>query len=164
MEYGQLNIETEEVEVKTAKQCRVCKDHLAWLSHFATFPEEIPRKAILAACPPEICRQCGKAQERIVEPTGHINQREPAHVPFRSPTKVDSTGWATTTRATDQWTDCGCNGGWGPGVVLDPFGGSGTVGKVAQELGRRAVLVDLSEEYCELAIKRIRGVTLPMFT
>ncbi len=61
-------------------------------SHFATFPEEIPRLCILA--------------------------------------------------------------GSRPGdVILDPFGGSGTTGKVALELGRRAVHIDLT--YHDLARKRM---------
>lgn len=33
------------------------------------------------------------------------------------------------------------------GVVLDPFAGSGTTGKVAQELGRRSIMVDLNPDY-----------------
>lgn len=40
-------------------------------------------------------------------------------------------------------------------VVLDPFGGSGTVGKVAVEMGRKAVLVELNPDYCSMARKRI---------
>lgn len=36
------------------------------------------------------------------------------------------------------------------GVVLDPFGGSGTTGKVALELGRKAILVELNPEYVKL--------------
>jgi DNA modification methylase len=40
-------------------------------------------------------------------------------------------------------------------VVLDPFSGSGTVAMVANRLGRKAVHVDLSEEYTAQAIKRI---------
>ncbi len=35
-------------------------------------------------------------------------------------------------------------------VVLDPFGGSGTTGEVALELGRRAVLVELNPDYIPL--------------
>lgn len=35
-------------------------------------------------------------------------------------------------------------------TVLDPFGGSGTTGQVALELGRKAILVELSPEYCGL--------------
>lgn len=39
-------------------------------------------------------------------------------------------------------------------VVLDPFGGSGTTGMVALELGRRAVLVELNSEYVKLCNER----------
>lgn len=39
-------------------------------------------------------------------------------------------------------------------VVLDPFGGSGTTGQVAMELGRRAVLIELNPEYAKLINKR----------
>jgi DNA modification methylase len=41
------------------------------------------------------------------------------------------------------------------GVVLDPFGGAGTVGLVALELGRRAVLIELKPEYAAMAARRI---------
>jgi 16S rRNA G966 N2-methylase RsmD len=51
-----------------------------------------------------------------------------------------------------------------PGVVLDPFGGSGTVGQVAIANGRRAVLIDLNAAYLPLQDKRTDGVqvTLPL--
>jgi DNA modification methylase len=39
-------------------------------------------------------------------------------------------------------------------TVLDPFAGSGTVGRVALELGRRAVLIELNPAYVELAQER----------
>lgn len=40
------------------------------------------------------------------------------------------------------------------GTVLDPFGGSGTTGMVALELGRSAVLIELNPEYVKLAERR----------
>jgi len=40
------------------------------------------------------------------------------------------------------------------GTVLDPFGGSGTTGEVAEINGRNAVLIELNPEYVELARKR----------
>ena len=43
------------------------------------------------------------------------------------------------------------------GVVLDPFGGSGTVGLVASRLGRDAILIELNPEYAEMAERRIHG-------
>jgi DNA modification methylase len=41
------------------------------------------------------------------------------------------------------WTDCGCKATFIPGVVLDPFAGTGTTLSVAQSLGRSAIGVDL---------------------
>jgi 16S rRNA G966 N2-methylase RsmD len=41
-----------------------------------------------------------------------------------------------------------------PAAVLDPFAGSGTVGRVANRLGRRAVLIDLSADYIDQAMLR----------
>lgn len=40
------------------------------------------------------------------------------------------------------------------GTVLDPFGGSGTTGMVALELGRNAILIELNPEYAKLAEQR----------
>jgi DNA modification methylase len=45
-------------------------------------------------------------------------------------------------------------------TILDPFGGSGTVGVVARKAGRRAVLIDLSPAYCEMARERFRQAVL----
>ena len=43
-----------------------------------------------------------------------------------------------------------------PGAhVLDPFGGSGTVGVAAKQLGCKATLVEISAAYCALAQERI---------
>jgi DNA modification methylase len=42
------------------------------------------------------------------------------------------------------------------GLVVDPFGGSGTTGLAALSAGRRSVLIDNNEEYCQAAVKRLR--------
>jgi DNA modification methylase len=41
-----------------------------------------------------------------------------------------------------------------PCTVVDPFGGSGTTGLVALELGRCAILHELNPEYAEIARNR----------
>ncbi len=41
------------------------------------------------------------------------------------------------------WTDCGCGVAFAPGVVLDPFMGTGTTLDVANTMGRSAIGVDL---------------------
>ena len=49
-----------------------------------------------------------------------------------------------------------------PGVVLDPFAGSGTTGRVAKDLGRKAILIEIEERYCEIAAKRMAQTVLPL--
>lgn len=41
------------------------------------------------------------------------------------------------------------------GTVLDPFGGAGTTGMVADRLGRNAILIELNPEYAALAERRL---------
>lgn len=47
------------------------------------------------------------------------------------------------------WTNPG-------GIVLDPMSGSGTTCRVACELDRNYIGIDISHEYCELARERIK--------
>jgi len=49
------------------------------------------------------------------------------------------------------------------GVVLDPFGGSGTTAEVANELQRDAILCELNPKYCELIEKRLSLTQMDMF-
>lgn len=53
----------------------------------------------------------------------------------------------------------GCPSG---GMVLDPFGGAGTTGLVADKLGRNAVLIELNPEYAAMAERRIQN-SAPLF-
>ncbi len=46
-------------------------------------------------------------------------------------------------------------------VVLDMFGGTGTVAAVARRLGRHYVHIDSSPEYCAQAVERVGGVVPP---
>ncbi len=47
-------------------------------------------------------------------------------------------------------------------TILDPFGGAGTTGLVADRLGRNAILFELNPEYAAIAKRRIHG-DAPLF-
>ena len=106
--------------------------------HFASFPDEVPRRAILAGTSERgVCADCG--------------------APWWHP-KDEVKGWIL-----NEWIPtCDCNAATVPATVLDCFIGRGTTAIVAQQLGRRAVGVDLNLEYLEMSRKNLEAVTLPM--
>ena len=142
-------------------------------AHFATFPDELPRRCILAGTSERgVCADCGAPWVRQVQttlvkerpnPSGTVrdaysdgktqgaNRARDGHTMGHNSTQT--LGWQPT---------CGCNADTLPATVLDPFAGSGTTLAVAQALGRKSVGLDLNPEYLELAAKRIGGISLPM--
>lgn len=140
-------------------------------AHFATFPMELPRRAIKAGCPAEVCNVCGKPRERIVErevAPPEIRKKDETTLPTSESQDFryhDFSGqryqdWLDAhPPETIGWTDCGHNS-YRKGVVLDPFFGSGTTGLAAREIERDCIGIDLSKDYCEIAARRLQQLSL----
>lgn len=45
-------------------------------------------------------------------------------------------------------------------VIIDCFGGSGTTAVAAQTLGRKCVLIEKEQRFCDVAVRRLRGERL----
>jgi DNA modification methylase len=132
--------------------------------HFAIFPENLIKPMILAGCPREFCKKCGKPRERIIVSLykGTTIGTEPKKGKILE--KVSQLQRTTSglpfgyTGKTIGWTDCGCGAGFEPGIVLDPFMGSGTVAVVAKKLGRNFIGIELNPEYVKIAEERLKKI------
>ncbi len=141
--------------------------------HFATFPEDLPRKCILAGTSDYgVCAECGAPWERVVERSFHPQADVSAEKgikgagfqkPMDASNRWDGFPRGRTATQTPGWqSTCACDAGTIPATVLDLFVGSGTTAIAAQKLGRRAVGVDASAEYLALAVDRVGAVSLPL--
>ena len=134
-----------------------------WLGvdHFAAFPQEWPRRIILGWSPSGICVECGQGRRPVVDikrEKGWTRQTDGSRNGNRH--AGESVGQQVNNRqlATITGYVCDCpdtSAPTRPAVVLDPFGGTGTVAMVARALGRYPVHIDLSADYLKLARWRI---------
>lgn len=128
-------------------------------AHFAMFPQALVEPMVLAGCPAQVCSACGAPYERVVE-------REPMEI--RPSGRADMMGEYGRTCTSGTMTKppvlrtlgfeptCSCAADTRPGIVFDPFMGSGTTALVAQRLGRHYIGTDINREYVELARTRLR--------
>ena len=102
-------------------------------AHFATFPEALVERPLLASCPARVCVRCGLAWER--EPV----QRSLGHLAVLG----------------QLVPSCSCRADTRSGLVLDPFMGAGTVAVVAQRLERDWVGIELNPDFAALTYQRL---------
>ena len=140
-------------------------------AHYATFPPALVEPCVLAGTSAMgCCSNCGAPRRRLTEHTveykARIGQSWHDHqddlnrgqrgIPsaFRGAPARVTTGWEPT---------CECNAESVPCTVLDPFGGSGTVGEVALNHGRSAILIDLDERNRKFMEERTGQMRLGLF-
>ncbi len=137
--------------------------------HFAAFPQEWPRRIITGWAPTGICSVCGEGRRPVVNVeyeqyadratnrrvTGTEALGDSGH--GRPGSAEAPHGDAHALRSIERYA-CACptpDAPTTPAVILDPFGGTGTVAGVAKTLGRFGISNDLSESYNRLTIWRI---------
>ena len=123
-------------------------------SHYAVYPPALCERPIKAMCPAKVCTVCGAPSERIVEPMQWDRKEHPLEKDGINAGGLGSHGDRCANPTTLGFTDCG-HDSWRPGVVLDPFAGSGTTLMVANELERDAIGFDLDERNASLARDRV---------
>jgi len=136
-------------------------------SHFATFPPAIPERAIKAGTSEKgCCPECGNPWVRVVEKglTAHDGKTATKYEKGSSANRMSLLRQAARERG-EEYSNESKTIGWKPTcehglepvpcVVLDCFAGSGTVGEVARNLGRRFILIDLNEKYIDMQLRRV---------
>ena len=128
-------------------------------SHYATFPPDLIEPMILAGCPEKVCAECGAPYERVVESVAGTSTKCPkTDLAFQARGGTGEKKTGTVGMSGGGRTDghskllgwqptCDCNAETKPGVVFDPFVGSGTTVMVANKHGRKGIGMDLSYEY-----------------
>lgn len=100
--------------------------------HFAAFPLSLAERAVLATCPKRVCSTCGQPWHRALE---------------RRDGRLLATGELEPT--------CMCGADHTPGIVLDPFMGTGTTALAAEKHGRDWLGIELNPTYAAMAEARI---------
>ncbi len=132
--------------------------------HYAAYPEKLIEPIVrVSSSERGCCPACGAPWRRVVGREKHPTRDVEAQraVAAASPGRSDGhvpgpSGMVDTTRTVAWSPSCSCGHTETlPCVCLDPFAGSGTTGVVARRLGRRAILIDASEKYAAMMVRRL---------
>ena len=133
-------------------------------AHFAVYPPELIESPIDASCPEFVDKKTGKPRERVIEKTSleryELPEDNPNYRPARYDGKYKELHGGNTGQKFAIYDDKGYDDGrdsseFTPGVVLDPFFGSGTTAEVAMKQGKDWVGIDLNDEYIGISEKRL---------
>lgn len=141
-------------------------------SHYAVYPPALCERPIKAMCPAKVCTVCGAPSERITSEPEYLDASgevvegmswPSAVAEGRAAHSAKTDGGVTRVTTTIGWTECECPDDgtkWRPGVVLDPFAGSGTTLMVATGQGRDAIGCDIDARNADLALDRVGPLLL----
>jgi len=125
--------------------------------HYAAFGPMLIEPMIKASCPEKVCPECGAPFARVIDKFTlerfELDEDDPNYAPVRYPSKYQKLKGEGIGRRYREIVNQGfkptCEHDLDPipGIVYDPFMGSGTVGIVANYLGRRWVGTDLGWSY-----------------
>ncbi|CAM1656045.1 DNA methylase N-4/N-6 [Bartonella choladocola] len=87
----------------------------------------------------------------------NLRDYEPAPMPVWNIATVPFTGEHFATFPPELAERCILAGSPKNGVVMDPFAGSGTTGLVALRHSRKAVLIEINENFMDIAVRRIKS-------
>ena len=130
-------------------------------AHFATMPPALVEPCIEAGTSEKgACAACGRPWKRTFECITPKNEYryKAIGIPGEGEQRGRRDEVGNAQYAAVGWeADCGCEESVVPCVVLDPFGGAGTVGVVCDRLkNRSAILIDLNPAYVEMAGRRLK--------
>ncbi len=135
-------------------------------AHFAVFPEKLVEPCILAGSSEYgCCSKCGAPWKREVKKTRTFESgsgrsgnlpagKNGPNLQGGGETLDIRRGPVVSTQTLGWHPTCDHEAKPVPSRVLDPFAGSGTVGVVSKQLKRNAFLIDVKQEYCEMAMQR----------
>jgi hypothetical protein len=127
------------------------------VDHFAAWPPELVRRIVLGWSPREVCTVCGEGRRPVAESERTNGSRGVVTGPAFGQGKhgtADGKRHEFATLRTITGCACACpdtTAPTTPGIILDPFMGTGTTVLVAEVLGRVGIGVDLSADYVRLA-------------
>ena len=128
-------------------------------AHFATYPPKLIESPIDAGCPEFVDKKTGKPRERVVEKTTleryELPKDHPSHRPERYEGKYKQ-GQRYATYDDKGYEDGRYDDEFVPGIVLDPFFGSGTTAEVAMEQDKDWVGIELNPDYEKISQKRLK--------